>query len=307
MNKKTIIVTGGSGYLGLQVVSHLSKKYNVIIIDKKNPSHSLAGVRFVKHDLLNPSGLLEIFKKGELCIHLAAEVGGVAFANQYPAKILTNNSLIDINTISLSQKAKLKKFIYISSSLVYEKCQKFPLKEEYVDDIPMPSLSYGFEKLLGENLCKAYQQEYGLNFSVCRIFNVYGKNIEGNQDPNGHVIPDLIKKVSNSNGMVEIIGKQGIARNFSHVDDVAKGIVATLECKNAVNDIFNIADKKEYTLEQIVEILWKIFQKKEPLNFKYIPSFKKDVSRNYASLSKTHKLLGWEAVKKMEEGLGEMI
>lgn len=307
MNKKSIIVTGGSGYIGMQVVLRLSKKYNVIVVDKKSPPLLIAGVRFVKHNLLNPSGLLGLFKKSDFCIHLAAEVGGVAFANQYPFKILTNNALIDVNAISLSQKAKIKRFIYISSSLVYEKCYKFPLKEEYVDGLATPSLSYGFEKLFGENLCKAYQQEHGLEFSICRLFNVYGKNFAGNIDPNGHVIPDLIKKVSKSRGEVEILGKKGISRNFSHVDDVAKGIIATLESKKAANETFNIADKREYTLEQIVKMLWKIFQKKGRVEFKYLPSYKKDVVRNYASLAKTKKVIGWEAVKGIYEGISEMV
>lgn len=307
MNKKTVIVTGGSGYVGAQVSLLLSKKYEVIVIDKKIPGKLLNGLTFVKRDLLGSQGLQNIFDNSDYCIHLAAEVGGVAFANKYPFLILRNNARIDMNVIELARKAKLKRLVYISSSLVYEKSRVFPLKESDTENMPPPALSYGFEKLLGENLCKAYRQEHALFYSICRIFNVYGRNALGSIDPNGHVIPDLIKKVKKSNGEVELIGKKGIARNFSHVNDVAQGIVATLENPKAQDQTFNIADKKEYTLEEIVKILWQLYRKRGTPKFVYLPSYKKDVSRNFADVSRAKKVLGWSAKIKMEEGLMDMI
>lgn len=307
MNKRTIIITGGAGYIGAHLATALSDKYNVITIDKKSLKKRIPYTIHIQQDLLSPLGLEKVFRKADFCIHLAAEVGGVAFANTYPAVILSNNSRIDLNVTNLCYKSKVKRYVYISSSLVYEKCETFPLKEEYAEKMTPPLLSYGFEKLYGERLCDAYNRQYGLPFSVCRLFNIYGKNILGNSDPNGHVIPDLIRKVKSSKGTVDLLGKKGIRRNFSHVDDVVKGIIAVLENKKGENEIFNIASNYEYTLEQVTELLWKLLKKNGKVTFKYLPSYKQDVKRNYASVTKAKKLLGWSPNVSIEEGLSRML
>src|SRR3972149_717641 len=128
MKEKTIIVTGGSGYIGTDVVWRLiNKGYYVISIDKRNPAHKYKNLKFYKHNLLNPIEKNKDLKGASACIHLAAEVGGVEFANKYPAKIMKNNSFIDLNVIDLCVRLSVKRIIYISSSLVYEKRKKFPL------------------------------------------------------------------------------------------------------------------------------------------------------------------------------------
>jgi nucleoside-diphosphate-sugar epimerase len=303
---KRVIVTGGSGYVGRQVVSILSdKKYDVLVLDKK-PLKTSSNVSYKKIDLLSSKKLDEIFQKADFVIHLAAEVGGVSFANNFPATIISNNALIDLNCIRAASKAKVKKYVYISSSLVYEQSLKFPLVEKDTKNIPPPTLSYGLEKLFGESLCEAFFQEHALSYSVCRLFNVYGINSAGNRDPNGHVIPDLIKKVKDSTGEVEVWGKKGIRRNFTHVSDIAQGIVSTLESGD-VNEVFNIADKNEYSIEDIVLILWKVLKKEGAPKLRYVKKNKKDVLRNFASVVKAKRLLNWQAKKTMAEGLYEMI
>lgn len=308
MNKKTIIVTGGAGYVGYHVAKLLSERHNVITIDKMPLHKRIPNVKHLTYDLLESSESIgRVFGRADICIHLAAEVGGVAFANKYPATILRNNSRIDLNVFELSHKANLDRLVYISSSLVYEKCSKFPLKEVFTNSIPTPSLSYGFEKQYGEQLCEVFKQEYGLSYSVCRLFNVYGKNASGSTDPNGHVIPDLIRKVKESDSTVELIGSKGILRNFSHVDDIAKGIIVVTESEKAENEIFNIADGHEYSLEEIVKILWKLLKKKGSVRFKYLPPHKIDVVKNTASVVKVKKTLGWVARIPIEQGLLEML
>lgn len=307
MKQKTIIITGGSGYVGEELIFQLLKKgYKVANIDKKKPTVNNKAT-FYKHNLLNPTGLAKLLKNGDICIHLAAEVGGVSFANKYPAKIISNNSLIDINIINAAKNAGIKKIIYISTSIVYEKSNNFPLKENQTDSLPSPDLSYGFEKLFGENLCKAAEREYGLKFSICRLFNVYGIGSNGIGDPNGHVIPDLITKVKKSKEKIELWGGKGITRSFTHVSDIASGIIAVMESKKAENQIFNIGNSKEYSLEEIIKILWKLMKKKGVVKFKYKPTKFQDVKRSFADTGKAKKLLNWDAKIKMEEGLKGML
>lgn len=308
MKQKRVIVTGGSGFVGQEVVYQLiNKNYQVINLDKNNLDFSSNNYKFIKIDLINASNLAKIFEQADFCIHLAAEVGGVEYANKFPALILNNNSTIDLKVIRAASESKIRRFIYISSSLVYEKSNIFPLKEELTAQIPIANLSYGLEKLYGENLCKAYFEEYGMNFSICRLFNVYGKTHLGNSDPHGHVIPDLIKKVKKSRGEVELWGTKNTSRNFTNVVDIASGIIAVMESENALNQVFNIANPKENTIEEIVLTLWKILDKKDKLKFRYLPNKNKDVKRNFADTSKIKKILKWESKIKIEEGLKQLI
>lgn len=308
MKQKIVIVTGGSGFVGQEVIYQLlEKNYFVINIDKKELKLNSKNYKYFKFDLAQENNLSKVFKNADYCIHLAAEVGGVEFANKFPALILRNNSAIDSNVIKATVNSKIKRFVYISSSLVYEKSKKFPLSENLTYEIAPPDLSYGIEKLFGEKLCKAYYEEYGLSFSVCRLFNVYGKTHLGNTDPHGHVIPDLIKKVRKSKGEVELWGSKSTSRNFTNVLDIADGIIAVLESEKAKNEIFNIASPKELTIEEVVKALWKIMGKKEEPLFRYKPTGNKDVKRNFADISKSKKLLKWEARVDISEGLRKLI
>lgn len=308
MKDKIIVVTGGSGYIGTDVVLNLIKKgYRVINIDKKIPSYKTKNSIFIKHNLLKPLKKNKDLNQVAVCIHLAAEVGGVDFANKHPAMIMNNNSQIDLNVIDFCVRFSIKKIIYISSSLVYEKCKKFPLAENETNNLPPPSLSYGFAKLMGEKLCIYCSKEYGIEYSICRVFNAYGINQLLQNDPNSHVIPDLIKKVKSGQYPIELFGSKDIKRNFTHVKDISAGIIAVMENTRSRNEIFNIADSKEYSLYEILSILWKIETKKRILKIKTVPSFKLDVKRNLPDVKKSKELLNWQAEIDMKDGLCEIM
>src|SRR5258706_5122272 len=197
---KSVLVTGGAGFLGNYIVSELlRKKYTICILDdlsnSTNPLKNNPGVTFAKVDLTNKEGARKYFKKFDKCIHLAAKSGGIGYWSKFPAKIISENNKIYSTVFELAAEYKYKRIIYTSSSTVFESTHIFPIREKDLVVTPAPVTAYGFSKLIGEYYCKAFLDEYGLPFTIIRLFNAYGSNeyptIEGAFN---HVIPDLIKK-----------------------------------------------------------------------------------------------------------------
>lgn len=307
MEKEIVVVTGGAGFIGTEVVFQLLKlHFRVIVIDIVPPQLQDKEVIYIQHDLTTPLSLKKIQKRVKYVIHLAAKVGGVAFANTYPASILKNNLLIDLYSIIFAKNASVKRFLYASSSLVYEKDRRLPYKEDHIE-LQSPTLSYGFAKLAGEKNCEAFQKEYGLQYTICRLFNVYGANSLLRTDPHGHVIPDLIRKVISKEYPLSIYGSGIQSRSFTHVKDSAAGIIKALFHPKAINQIFNIAGNREVSVDNIAKTLWKISRRNEKFRLKRSFAYGNDVDRSVADCNKIKTMIGWSPKIPFREGLKEMI
>lgn len=308
MKSKSILVTGGSGFIGGEIVFQLSKLgYRVCVLDINKPLYNLPYMRFVQYDLRRISGLKKILTDVDVCIHLAALTGNSSYGISYQSKMFEDNSLIDINTISSAAKAGVKKFIYISSSLVYERSTAFPVKEEITDLLPAPRLAYSFEKLIGERTCEVFAKDYNMDYTICRLFNAYGINSNYREDVKRHVIADLLGKILEGQYPVQILGDGNQKRNFTHVEDLAAGILATIFNKHALGQTFNLGNSKEYSVFELLEMIWKLAKMKKPLKIKHLPSVKNDVVKNYPDLKKTEKILNWKAQISVEEGIKDLI
>jgi nucleoside-diphosphate-sugar epimerase len=198
--------------------------------------------------------------------------------------------------------------IYISSSMVFESASKFPSKETDINLIPPPVSAYGFSKLSGEWYCRAFWDEYRLPYSICRPFNAYGVNeYPGEEVGYAHVIPDLVKKILREDFPLEILGSGRQSRSFTHVTDLAKGIIKVMESPRAKNEDFNLASSREIKIIDLAKLLWKLSGRKEKLQIKQVPGFTYDIQRRSPDPSKAKRLLNWETKMKLEDGLIEVI
>lgn len=306
-----VVVTGGCGFIGSEVVNQLLKKgYHVRVIDNlsKPESKVKEGYEFIKADLTDKKTTEKTFSGMDVCINLAAKIGGIGYFHKYPAAILSDNNKIYSATFEAAVKNNLKRMVYISSSMVFESAKKFPSKETDVKKIPPPLSAYGFSKLVGEQYCQAFWDEYKLPYSICRPFNAYGINeIPGLDVGYAHVIPDLVKKIFKGQYPLELLGDGKQIRCFTHVSDLASGIIKIAESDKAINQDFNIADSRPVSMYNLAKLLWKVSGQEKPFKVKFVPGFKFDIKKRVPDTLKIEKTLGWKAKVSLEEGLKEVI
>lgn len=306
-----VLVTGGCGFIGSEVVRQLIKKGHIVrVVDNlgKPESEVKTGYEFVKGDLTDQSVAEETFKGMDVCINLAAKIGGIGYFHQYPATILSENNKIYSNTFAAAVEHKLRRMVYISSSMVFESTTKFPSKETDLKRIPSPITAYGMSKLIGEQYCHAFWHEYKLAFSICRPFNAYGINeYPGEEVGYAHVIPDLVKKILTGQYPLELLGDGQQTRCFTHVKDLARGIIIVMESEKTINDDYNIGSSQEIKIIDLAERLWYLCGRKEEFKVKYVPGFKDDIRRRVPDTSKIKKIIGWEPQIDFDEGLKEVV
>lgn len=192
--------------------------------------------------------------------------------------------------------------------MVFESTESFPSKEEDLAKIPPPVSAYGFSKLVGEWYCRAFNDEYGLDYTIVRPFNAYGINeAPGEEVGYAHVIPDLIKKILQGQYPLELLGDGKQTRCFTHVSDIARGIILAIESERAINQDFNIGSASEIKMINLARLLWKKCQMDKPFKVKFVSGFKYDIKRRVPSSAKARKVLSWKSERNLEDELPEII
>lgn len=311
MAKTKILVTGGAGFIGSEIVRQLlSFGYHVRVADNLSKKDAQVDSRaeFLKLDLTDKQNTKRAFKNIDICINAAAKIGGIGYFHKFPATILSENNKIYSTTFEAAVGAGIKRLVYISSSMVFESAKSFPSKEEDIEKIPPPVSSYGFSKLTGEWYCRSFYDQYKLPFSICRPFNAYGVNEFPEREIGyAHVIPDLVRKILSGQYPLELLGDGNQTRCFTHVSDVAGGIIAVALHPKGKNQDFNIGSDKEITMLDLAQKIWHEMKILKPFKVKFVPGFKFDIRRRVPNVSKVKKLINWQPQVKFEDGLKEVI
>lgn len=311
MAKKKFLVTGGAGFIGSEITKQLlDAGHFVRVVDNLSKKDAQVDKRaqFFKIDLTDYQKTKLIFKNIDIVIAAAAKIGGIGYFHKYPATILSENNKIYSSTFEAAVSAKVERIVYISSSMVFESTASFPSREEDLQKIPPPISSYGFSKLTGEWYCRAFWDQYHLPYSICRPFNAYGINEFPEREVGfAHVIPDLVRKILMGQYPLELLGDGEQTRCFTHVRDIARGIIMIAKNIKGRNQDFNIGSEEEIRMIDLAQKIWQIMEVKKPFKVKFVPSFQYDIKRRVPSSQKAKKIISWQPEVKFEEGLKEVV
>ena len=263
---KKFLVTGGTGFIGSNIVKLLiKKKFNVIVFDN-NTRGSLSKLKnyknkfkFIKGDIRNKKEVKKAIKNVDAVIHLAY-INGTKYFYKQPVKILDIAVNGILNVLESCIKNKVKEIYLASSSEVYQTPLKIPTSEREmlkIPDIYNPRYSYGGGKILTELMGVHYGKKYFKKLVIFRPHNVYGPDM-GNE----HVIPEFLnrfKKLKNKNFIIQGSGYE--TRSFIYIEDFIRAFELILD-KGKHLQIYNIGTSEKLTIFQLVKIVARLLNKK---------------------------------------------
>jgi UDP-glucose 4-epimerase len=300
--KKTVLVTGGAGFIGSHVAKHcLQMGFDVVVLDDLSggfEDHVPAGASFIAGSITNEQLITDLFNKYkfEYVYHLAAYAaeGLSHFIRRYN---YNTNLVGSINLINESVKHKVKCFVFTSSIAVYGKGQ-LPMTEEMT---PVPEDPYGVSKYAVELDLKAAHEMFGLNYVVFRPHNVYGEN-QNIGDKYRNVIGIFMNQIMQGKQLT-VFGDGTQTRAFSYIDDVAIPIANCVNVPAAYNEVFNIGADKPYTVNELAQVVCKELGVEPAIN--YLRA-RNEVLHAYSDHAKAHRIFGAPTGISLADGIARM-
>ena len=317
IKNKNVIITGGCGFIGTNLVFDLIKYNNKIkVIDnlwrgEKKWIMNLDNVEIIEGDLTNFLVCEKYIKDADIIFHLAEIVSGVEFAYENEYFIYRKNILINSNVLQAAIVNNIKNYIYVGSACCYPKRKQWNKGLNYFTEeeaYPVePETSYGMTKFLGEYEALLAQKENKINVGILRLHNVYGPYCSLDLK-RMQVIPSLIlKTLINKDNKLEVWGSGKQYRDFIYVDDVIRGLKKMYE-KGMNKGVIQIGAGYPTTIKDTAEYITKIHQKNTKKNILlYFDTTKLEGDFGRISINvKAEKILDFKCQVNIEEGLNNL-
>lgn len=291
--KKSILIVGGTGFIGYHLAKYcIKKKWFIVSFSKNNPKifRKLKGVKYIKGDLINKKDYKKISYNFDYVVNLGGYVDHsnkkkTYMSHFYGCKNLANHFL----------KKKIQSFIQMGSSGEYGRL-KSPHKESMKCD---PKSIYGNAKILASKYLLNIHKKKNFPVTILRLYQAYGPR----QDIN-RFIPIVINACLKNDKFPCSDGKQ--YRDFVHVSDVVRAIIKCLSIKGSKGQIINIGSSKPKKIKKIIDFIVKKINGGKPL-FGQLKLRKEETLKIYPNINKAKKILNWKPSIEFQKGLLDTI
>ena len=301
VNQKTIVITGGAGFIGSNLCKKLLNEGNKIICIDNLFTGKLENIIdlmdnnnfiFINHDVINP---VDIYESIDEIYHLACPASPQKYQID-PIFTLKTNFLGTLNLLDLAVNKKCK-ILLTSTSEIYGEPQITPQKEDYrgnVNTIGIRSC-YDEGKRIAETLMMDYHHKYNVDIRIVRIFNTYGPNMD---EYDGRVVTNLIRQMLN-NDDITIYGDGSQTRSFCYIDDLLEGLIKLMD--SSYNYPTNIGNPNEITIKELSNILLELIETKSKIIFLPLPE--DDPTNRKPDITLAKNILKWEPKTDLKTGL----
>lgn len=301
LENKRILVTGGAGFLGRQVVHQLC--------EAGADPNKITVPRSRDLDLCQMENCKRAVDQQDVVVHLAAHVGGIGLNREKPAELYYDNLMMGTQLIHAAYQAGVQKFVCAGTICAYPKFTPVPFKEDdiwngYPEETNAP---YGVAKKALLVQLQAYRQQYGFDGIYLLPVNLYGP--ADNFDPrSSHVIPALIRKVHEAQqagaATLPVWGDGSPTREFLYVDDAARGITIALQ-KYSEGEPVNLGTGYEITIRDLIHLLCDLMEFKGEVVWE--TDQPNGQPRRCLDTQRAKEKFGFEAQVSFEEGLKKTI
>ncbi len=309
---QTIMITGGAGFIGSSLADKLlSMGIKVIAIDNFNdyydPSIKKDNVyqalqdpnyKLYEGNIEKIADVEKVFaeNKIDMVVHLAARAG-VRPSIEAPLAYAMTNIIGTLNILEMMKKYNVKRMSMASSSSVYGNCKAKKFSEDL--NIREPISPYAATKSADEQICYTYHHLYDMEIYMLRFFTVFGPRQR----------PDLaINKFTRlimENKPIDMYGDGTTMRDYTYIDDIVDGIMATLQYQQTGYEIFNLGGGSPITLKEMIATIEKVLGKKAQIH--QMPMQLGDVDKTVSDISKAQRLLGYQPKTSFEEGVKKFV
>ncbi len=311
---KTILVTGGAGFIGSNLCDRLIERGDIVVCldnlltgSQKNIAHLLASKNFffINHDVIKPFKSRKFNKIDEI-YHLASPADPNIHSSfsymAHPFETMQVNTIGTWNMCELALKHRAK-FSFSSTSETYGDPQVSPQNENYRGNVSTigPRSVYDEAKRFGETIISSFVREKGLNARITRIFNTYGPRMNPLE---GRAVVNFINQAIR-NKPITIYGNGKQTRSFCFIDDQVEGQILAME-KGRAGEVYNIGNPEERTILEFAQLIKKLSGSNSEIVFSQPLPTDDPLSRN-PDIAKANKLLGWKPTINIEEGLLQTI
>lgn len=308
MKKKKIIVLGGTGFIGKNLVNYFSKqeKYLVTATFNKTPFLSNEKVKWVNTDLRDPKKIKNLFQDIDIVIQAAATTSGAKDIIEKPYIHVTDNAVMNSLILREVFHSDVKHFIFFSCTVMYPNSEKKLNEDIGIKKLHKNYFGVGNTKLYIEKMCEFYSNISEKKYTAIRHSNVYGPHDKFDLEKS-HIFGASITKVANSfdNNSVEVWGDGKEKRDLLYIDDLIDFVEKTIANQKKNFEVFNCGSEDSVSINHIVKRIIYFMNPKCKINYnKSKPSIKTNL---LIDCSKARKEIGWFPKTSLDDGIKKTI